>query len=213
MDVDRPLPHNPDAERAVLGAILFDNSKLADVRSRLSASDFFLDQHRRVFQQMIMLGEAQQAIDLVTLTDQLHRQGELEAAGGAAYVAQLVDGVPRVSNVEHYARIIKENAARREVIHATYAAYQQSSEPDTDLEAVTRTLQGRLERVCTAVEHVAGEWDGDAQVLADKLRSFVRRFVSLTVAQVGVIVLWILHGYAFQVAEATAYLSLTSAEK
>src|SRR5574337_1297424 len=109
ISLERPLPHNLDAERSVLGAILLDNHTLNVAVEKLKPEDFFLDQHRRVFQQMIALGETQQGIDLVTLTDQLHRSGELEAAGGPAYLAQLVDGVPRVTNVEHYARIVKRS--------------------------------------------------------------------------------------------------------
>src|SRR3989454_11757503 len=89
--LERPLPHNLDAERSILGAILLDNHALNAAVEKLQPEDFFLDQHRRVFQQMIALGESQQAIDLVTLTDELQRRGELEASGGAAYLAQLVD--------------------------------------------------------------------------------------------------------------------------
>src|SRR6202030_1020780 len=116
--LERPLPNNLDAERSILGAILLDNHTLNAAIEKLKPEDFFLDQHRRIFNQMIELGEAQQAIDLVTLSDQLHRKGELEAAGGAAYIAQLVDGVPHVSNLEHYARIIKEKSLLRSLIYA-----------------------------------------------------------------------------------------------
>ena len=68
-----------DAERSVLGAILLDNHTLNAAIEKLKPEDFFDDRHRRIFNHMIQLGEAQQAIDLVTLTDQLRRKGELEA--------------------------------------------------------------------------------------------------------------------------------------
>ena len=97
--LERPLPQNLDAERSVLGAVLLDNHTLNTAIEKLKPEDFFLEQHRRIFNQMVLLAEAQQAIDLVTLSDQLFRKGELEAAGGAPYLAQLVDGVPHVSNV------------------------------------------------------------------------------------------------------------------
>jgi replicative DNA helicase len=134
--LERPLPNNLDAERSVLGAILLDNHALNIAVEKLKPEDFFLDQHRRVFQQMIALGETQQAIDLVTLTDELHRKGELEAAGGAPYLAQLVDGVPHVTNVEHYARIVKEKALLRGLIHATYAVQQQALEAEEDADTI-----------------------------------------------------------------------------
>jgi replicative DNA helicase len=134
--LERPLPHNLDAERSVLGAILLDNHALNTAVEKLKSEDFFLDQHRRVFQRMIALGEAQQAIDLVTLTEELQRHGELEASGGAAYLAQLLDGVPRVTNVEHYARIVKEKALLRNLIHTTHAIQQQALEADDDADVI-----------------------------------------------------------------------------
>ncbi len=134
--VERPLPHNLDAERSVLGAVLLDNHTLDAAIEKLKPEDFFLDQHRRVFQQMIVLGESQQAIDLVTLTEQLNRQGDLEAAGGAAYLAQLVDGVPRISNIEHYARIVKEKSMLRGLIHQTHAIQQQAFEAEEEADTI-----------------------------------------------------------------------------
>src|SRR6267142_905327 len=81
--LEKPLPNNLDAERSVLGAILLDNHALNPAIEHLRPEDFFLDQHRRVFTQMIALGESQQAIDLVTLTEEMHRKGDLEASSSA----------------------------------------------------------------------------------------------------------------------------------
>jgi replicative DNA helicase len=134
--LERPLPQNTDAERSILGAILLDNSALNTAIEKLKPEDFFHDHHRRIYQQMIALGEMQQAIDLVTLTDQLHRSGELESAGGPAYIAQLMDGVPHVTNVEHYARIVKEKALLRGLIHATNAIQQQALEAEDDADTI-----------------------------------------------------------------------------
>src|SRR6202035_511777 len=108
VSIERQLPQNTEAERSILGAILLDNNALNATLEKLKPEDFFHDHHRRIYQQMTTLGETQQAIDLVTLTDQLHRSGELESSGGPANIAQLMDGVPHVSNVDHYDRIVKE---------------------------------------------------------------------------------------------------------
>ncbi len=126
--LERPLPNNLDAERSILGAILFDNNALNAATEALKPDDFFIPQHRNIFTRMIALGEAQQAIDLVTLTEELHRRSELDASGGAPYLASLVDGMPRVSNVEHYARIVKEKAMLRNLIHATHNIQQRAFE-------------------------------------------------------------------------------------
>jgi hypothetical protein len=113
-----PLPSNIEAEKAVLGAILLDNHTLNTAIEKLTPMDFFVDQHRRIFKCMFDMGATAQPIDLVTLTDGLRRAGELGAAGGAAYLSELIDGVPRVSNVEHYACIVRREAVRRGFIHA-----------------------------------------------------------------------------------------------
>ena len=134
--MERPLPQNLEAERSILGAVLLDNNTLNATIELLKPEDFFHDHHRRIYQQMIVLGETQQAIDLVTLTEQLQRAGELESSGGAAYVAQLMDGVPRITNVEHYARIVKEKSMLRGLIHATHAIQQQALEAEEDADAI-----------------------------------------------------------------------------
>jgi replicative DNA helicase len=124
--LERPLPQNLEAERSILGAILLDNHALNTAVEKVRSEDFFLPQHRRIFERMIQLGEKQQAIDTVTLMEDLGRQGELEAAGGVAYLSQLADGLPRATNVEHYARIVKEKAVLRNLIHSTAAIQEQA---------------------------------------------------------------------------------------
>jgi replicative DNA helicase len=142
--LERPLPNNLEAERSVLGAVLLDNNALNAAIENLRADDFFLDQHRRVFTQMIALSESQQAIDLITLTEELHRHGDLEAAGGAPYLASLADGLPRVSNVEHYARIVKEKALLRNLIHATHNIQQRAFEGEDGADAVLDNAESSI---------------------------------------------------------------------
>ena len=134
--LEKPLPNNLDAERSVLGAILLDNNALNRAIEHLRPEDFFLLQHRRVFTQMIALGEGQQAIDLVTLTEELNRKGDLEASGGAPYLAALADGMPKVSNIEHYARIVKEKAILRNLIHTTHNIQQRAFEGEDGADAI-----------------------------------------------------------------------------
>ena len=130
--LERKLPHNLEAERAVLGAILLDNEAFHPAIETLEPPDFFLDSHRRIFWRMSALSEENRAIDLITLHEDLERAGELEAAGGSAYLAMLVDGVPRVSNVEYYAQIVKEKAVLRDLIHASDDIINQALGRDAD---------------------------------------------------------------------------------
>ena len=142
--LEKPLPNNLDAERSVLGAILLDNNALNTAIETLRPDDFFLDQHRRVFTQMIALAEVQQAIDLITLTEELHRRGDLEAAGGAPYLAALADGMPKVSNVEHYARIVKEKAMLRNLIHTTHNIQQRAFEGEDGADMILDNAESKI---------------------------------------------------------------------
>lgn len=114
---EKPLPNNREAERSVLGAILLDNSKLAEVSAALSSGDFFLGDHQTIFRAMLALGDASSPIDLTTLHHALENKGQLVAAGGLGYVAQLMDGQPRVSNLSHYCQIVHEKAQLRHLLH------------------------------------------------------------------------------------------------
>jgi putative DNA primase/helicase len=112
----KSLPYSADAERAILGAILLDNATIETAADKLTSADFFLASHRHIFSAMLKLRERGEAIDLVTLTQQLGSTHELEAAEGAPYVAALMDGVPHVTNVGHYAGIVKEKSHLRSII-------------------------------------------------------------------------------------------------
>src|SRR5260370_24904444 len=134
--LERPLPQNLDAERSVLGAILVDNHAINVAIEKLRPEDFFHDHHRRIFQQMMALHESQQAIDLVTLTEELHRHGELQASGGASYLAQLLDGAPHLSNIEHYEPIVQEKAILRNLIHTTHKIQQRALDAEEDADTI-----------------------------------------------------------------------------
>ena len=134
--LERPLPHNLEAERSILGAVLLDNHALNVAIEKLRGDDFFLPQHRKIFERMVQLGEKQQAIDTITLMEDLTRRGELESAGGIAYLSQLADGLPRVTNVEHYARIVKEKAVLRSLIFSASAIQEQALAAGDDADVI-----------------------------------------------------------------------------
>jgi replicative DNA helicase len=141
---ERTLPHNLEAERSVLGAILLHNDAFNLAAEVIDAKDFFRDAHRRIFDKMVKLAERGDAIDLVTLKEELGRAGELEEIGGPAYITALVDGVPRSTNVEHYARIIKEKATLRNLIYSANkiltTAYEGGEEADVILDQAEHAI-------------------------------------------------------------------------
>jgi replicative DNA helicase len=113
---DRTKPANVEAERAILGTILLLNETYNQAAERLRPEDFSLDSHRRIFLRMQDLAAASQAIDLITLVEELTRKKDLEGVGGVEYVASLLDGVPDRPSIEHYVGIVKGKSLLRRVI-------------------------------------------------------------------------------------------------
>ncbi|HTX15080.1 MAG TPA: replicative DNA helicase [Candidatus Baltobacteraceae bacterium] len=142
--LERPLPQNLDAERSILGAVLLDNHALNAAVQVLRSEDFFLPQHRHIFERMVQLSEKQQAIDTITLMEDLGRRGELEAAGGVAYLSQLADGLPRVTNVDHYSRIVKEKSILRGLIHSTAAIQEQAFGSGEDADVILDRAESKI---------------------------------------------------------------------
>jgi replicative DNA helicase len=140
----RTLPHNLDAEKSVLGAILIHNDAFNSAAEVIDSRDFFRDAHRRIFDRMVALSERGGAIDFVTLKEELSRAGELDEVGGPAYIASLADGVPRSANVEYYAKIVKEKSTLRSLIHSANkilaGAYEAEDEPDLLLDEAERAI-------------------------------------------------------------------------
>jgi replicative DNA helicase len=149
---ERTLPHNLEAERSVLGAILIHNDAINSAAQIIDSRDFFRDAHRRIWDKMVGLSEKSLPIDYVTLKDELARSGELEEVGGPAYVTALVDGVPRSSNVEQYARIVKEKSVLRSLIYSASrivtSAYQAEDDAETLLDGAEKAIfeiaEGRI---------------------------------------------------------------------
>ncbi|HOU53055.1 MAG TPA: replicative DNA helicase [Myxococcota bacterium] len=113
-----PLPHSPEAEEALLGTILLDAASMAAALEHLRAEDFFVERHQRVFQAMIRLFESQRGIDVVTVSDALRTQGDLELVGGPAFLSHLVREATSPSGLEAQARIIRDRALVRRMIEA-----------------------------------------------------------------------------------------------
>jgi replicative DNA helicase len=142
--MDRTLPHNLEAEKAVLGAILINNQVFNQAAEVIDAQDFFRDAHQRIWNKMVGLTDRSEAIDPVTLKDELVRSGDLDDVGGPAYISSLTDGVPRSSNVEYYAKIVKEKSTLRRLIQSAHEvlgrAYDAEENADDLLDEAERSI-------------------------------------------------------------------------
>jgi replicative DNA helicase len=116
LNLEQSLPLNLDAERYVLGAILTDENAFIRIAGGLSAEDFSIEKHRRIFARMGDLHEAGQTIDRVTLANELMKHGELQSVDGVSYLVSLDDNLPQIYNIEGYVSIVKEKALLRKII-------------------------------------------------------------------------------------------------
>jgi len=111
------LPHDVDAERAVLGGILIDGNAVFPVGQILKPDDFYDQRHKWIFESMLSLRESGTAIDFVTVTNALESKGHLREVGGAAYLTELINDTPTAVHTEHYALIVKRKAGQRQLIN------------------------------------------------------------------------------------------------
>ena len=139
-DIDFSLhkvpPQNIEAEQSILGSILLDNQALNNVLEILSVKDFYNEAHRRIFAATIELSDRNEPCDLITLTNILKNNKQLDAVGGMAYLASLVDNVPSAANAAYYAKIVKEKAILRMLIGTATEILKNSYDTSAEIDQV-----------------------------------------------------------------------------
>ena len=115
---EKTVPHNVEAEEAVLGSLLIDPGGLFQVLPFLRAEDFYVKKHRWIYEAIIRIHERRSPVDFLTLTTELEQREQLEECGGAAYISQLINAVPSAINVEAYGRLVEQAAVRRRLLNA-----------------------------------------------------------------------------------------------
>ena len=134
MFLKKTPPHSLEAEKTVLGGILVNNENLNVVLSVISPEDFYKEANQKIIDKIIALVDKGLPVDLLSLSEELQRDGSLAEVGGASYLGALMDGVPKSLNVEYYAEIIKEKALLRRLILSSTkiisASYEQKEDAD-----------------------------------------------------------------------------------
>jgi replicative DNA helicase len=167
IDLSQPKlpPQNLEAEQSVLGAILLDNAAMPKAMELITEEDFYRTAHRKVYRAMLDLAEEGEVIDLITLTERLGRMGELEAVGGAAYLAELVQVVPSAANIRYHCKIVRDKAVARQLLAASTEiltrGYEGTASVDELIDFAERSVfrigQGKLERTFTPLTHIIKE--------------------------------------------------------
>jgi replicative DNA helicase len=151
-EMTRIPPQHLEAEQAVLGGILLHNESILDAREVLSGEEFYRAAHRAIFAAVVSLFDRKEPCDLVTLKDHLQARGQLNEAGGASYLAQLLDATPSAANVTHYAKIVKEKALRRQVLSTARQLAENATNEETPIEEVIAQGFGEL----SSIDHHGG---------------------------------------------------------
>ncbi len=158
-------PHSIEAEEALLGALLMDVSALAPVRALVRSGDFFELKHNWLYAAICALFDGGQAVDNVTLVDELRRRGQLDDVGGSAYVTYLINSTPTFLHAETYARIVQTAALRRQLMDAAGAIAQAAREDGTEIDGVLLRAQEALSAVA---KRASGGQLVDGAMLADE---------------------------------------------
>ena len=207
------LPRSQEAERVIGGALLVGSVGSHLVFAKLAPEDFFDSRLCVIYSRLRAMDDQCKTIDLPTAVDQLRAHGELEHAGGPAFVASLTDGLPHRFPLDSYVGAILETALLRRIANAgqriVEAALKSTSARETLLAADKELSELR------ATLRLRGRNSGGESVgkILDQCAEFLRRFVVISPAQAIVVALWILHTHSLEATDVTGYLSITSAEK
>src|SRR3954467_3826720 len=147
LSLDQVLPGNIDAERFVLGAIMSSENAFLQVAGSLTAEDFSLEKHKRIYLRMMDLHERGDRIDRVTLANELMKQGQLQSVDGLSYLVSLDDGLPRIENLGAYIGIVKEKATLRKIVQISNDAANQCLEGASSSREILGSVEESLLRI------------------------------------------------------------------
>ncbi|MDD5116014.1 MAG: replicative DNA helicase [Candidatus Omnitrophica bacterium] len=139
--LDKLPPQNLDAEMAVLGSMLLDEEAVAAAVEKLDAGCFYKDSHRKIFQAISDLYNANKAVDLITLTDALKKENSLDEIGGISYLTSLANAVPTAANINHYSGIVREKYILRTLINNSTKIISVCHESDGNIAEVVDTAE------------------------------------------------------------------------
>ncbi len=146
--MDAAPPHNLDAERGVIGALLLDPILCDDIVPLVGADDFYSDANRRIFRQLIEMRNEGSGIDLLLLVNRLQASEELEIIGGEAYLAELMSSVHVAAHAEYYAGIVRDKATLRRLIHVGSAVVRDAFAPDTPTKDLLNKASLQMFELC-----------------------------------------------------------------
>ena len=144
---DRIPPHSIEAEQSVLGSIFLDPETVVNVLEYLETSDFYRKNHQIIFDAILQLNNRNEAIDVVTIANELDTKNQLENAGGMEYLAELAVAVPTSANVEYYAKIVEEKSILRNLIRSATEIVRKGYEEGDELAVMLDSAEQNILQV------------------------------------------------------------------
>jgi len=164
----RVMPHNLEAEQSTLGGMLLSQEAVAEVFEAVSGSDFYAPKHELIFNAILTLFGRGEPTDVIAVSDELNKSGNLLKAGGADYLHSLTSYVPTAANASYYAKIVSDKAIMRRLIEAGTRIAQSGYENQGEVEDLVNQAQAEVYRVAS---QAAGE---DYVGLSDSIEDAIR---------------------------------------
>ncbi len=169
-------PHDIEAEKSVLGAILIDSSAINSVAEFLKPEHFYLPEHQIIYSAMITSFEKQQPIDLITIQDVLKKSGDLKKIGGKSYLSDLINTVPTSAYIEHYGRIVKDQFTKRKLIEISSNLVTRSFDEKGDVKKLLDVAEAEI--FALAQEHLHRDFIDLKEILGEsfeRLEEFMKK--------------------------------------
>ena len=135
-DINRIPPHSVESEQSILGSIILDKEAIITVAETIQPMDFYKEAHKIIYESMLKLNSNNEPIDLITLIEELRKEGHLDSIGGISYLTSLSTIVPTTSNVKYYANIVKEKSVMRQLIKASNEIINLGYDASTDVQEI-----------------------------------------------------------------------------
>lgn len=161
----RVPPQDIQAEESVLGALLLDKDAIIQVADFLRPEHFYVESHRSLYEAMLVLYEARDPIDAITLTNQLKKQKAFTRVGGSAMLAKIANAVPTAAHAKHYAKIVKNLYTKREIIHLSGELSEKSFDESQEATSLLDIAEQRIFNLSRS--HVAAQFISMKEVLVE----------------------------------------------
>ncbi len=193
MLTDKILPNSIDFERTVLGSMMTDKVVAAKVFELLTPDIFYNTAHRKIFKTALQLFRAEKPVDIITINAALLESGELEQIGNSVYLAEIVENITSIENIEHFCREVLDRAARRQLIQSAESTQQAAYDCDLPLEKLVDLTNNMAALITNTVEHAIGNEQDKAEIIRPQALTerMIRYNEDLTIVPRGVNTGWV----------------------